>query len=327
MNQSIGVDEIIVMDDCSIDDSVRTVNKKFPGIAIYSTGDNTGPGVARNIGASKCKNNVILFLDHDIELERAAIESLLKFMNRFPTYSIFVPLIVFSADTNIVQSAGTRVHYLGISLLSEHYGKHRSAVSTVEDLSAFGGGCYLENRNRMALCAEYDEIFFYALEDTDYAITQKRLGNKALLVPSAVVRHRSGSSKGLSHTKIDSRYPGRKLFLLSRNHLFLVAKHYPYTYLILCFVPGIVFSLGLIAYSFVNSTDWKAGLHGHISFFRHWNRILKFRKKTKRYAFDSAMLEASLSIKKNTYNGRFARIAYAVLNAFFTSYGKLFLRL
>lgn len=61
--------EVIVVDDCSSDDSytkLREYSKTTNlNIKIYKTDKNSGPGIARNIGIDKCSGEWILFVDSD----------------------------------------------------------------------------------------------------------------------------------------------------------------------------------------------------------------------------------------------------------------------
>lgn len=59
--------EIIVVDDCSTDNTI-TVLKKYNNIKILSTPKNSRQGAARNIGLDNCTGDYILFVDSDDSL-------------------------------------------------------------------------------------------------------------------------------------------------------------------------------------------------------------------------------------------------------------------
>lgn len=62
--QAIPVDEIVVVDDGSADNTVNLIQKKFPEVNLLQTGGN-GPGAARNTGVEASSGDVIMFLDSD----------------------------------------------------------------------------------------------------------------------------------------------------------------------------------------------------------------------------------------------------------------------
>lgn len=63
--------EVIVVDDCSTDDSV-TVAESF-GVRVLRTPRNSGPSVARNLGAAAADGEVLMFVDSDVALADDAV--------------------------------------------------------------------------------------------------------------------------------------------------------------------------------------------------------------------------------------------------------------
>jgi glycosyltransferase involved in cell wall biosynthesis len=70
--------EVIVVDDCSTDDSVARAARH--GVTVLSTGQNGGVAVARNLGAAHATGDILFFLDSDVALSagglRRAVELL-----------------------------------------------------------------------------------------------------------------------------------------------------------------------------------------------------------------------------------------------------------
>lgn len=65
-NQTYSNYELIVIDDCSTDNTYEVV-KKYPNIKLFQTPVNSRQGAARNIGLNNCSGDYILFLDADDE--------------------------------------------------------------------------------------------------------------------------------------------------------------------------------------------------------------------------------------------------------------------
>jgi poly(ribitol-phosphate) beta-N-acetylglucosaminyltransferase len=59
--------EVIIVDDCSTDNSIKIAESFFPrdNYYILSTNKNSGPGTARNVGVNKSIGKYILFMDSD----------------------------------------------------------------------------------------------------------------------------------------------------------------------------------------------------------------------------------------------------------------------
>lgn len=67
LNQTYSNYELIVIDDCSTDNTYQII-KKYPSIKLLQTPVNSRQGAARNIGLDNCSGDYIMFLDSDDSL-------------------------------------------------------------------------------------------------------------------------------------------------------------------------------------------------------------------------------------------------------------------
>ena len=78
--QSYNNFEVIIIDDCSTDDSYKNLldytKKSKMNIKVYKTKKNSGPGIARNIGIEKSKGEYITFIDNDDWVESKLLEKI-----------------------------------------------------------------------------------------------------------------------------------------------------------------------------------------------------------------------------------------------------------
>ncbi len=79
-NQTYNDFEVIIVDDCSTDDSYNKLleykkNSKLK-LYVYKTNVNSGPGVARNIGINKSNGEYITFIDNDDWVEKKMLEEI-----------------------------------------------------------------------------------------------------------------------------------------------------------------------------------------------------------------------------------------------------------
>jgi len=81
LNQNLKDVEIICVDDCSKDGSLKVLKKferKDKRVRVIENKKNIGPGLSRNVGIRKAHGEYVCFLDSDDWLERDACEKLYK---------------------------------------------------------------------------------------------------------------------------------------------------------------------------------------------------------------------------------------------------------
>ena len=68
LNQKLTVDEIIIVDDCSRDNTNEII-KKYKNIKLLRNDKNMGLGYNRNLAIKNSKNNIIASIDADVEID------------------------------------------------------------------------------------------------------------------------------------------------------------------------------------------------------------------------------------------------------------------
>ncbi|MDP9861449.1 MULTISPECIES: glycosyltransferase [Streptosporangium] len=74
--------EIIYVDDCSTDDSVRVAESH--GVRVLSTPRNSGVSAARNLGVAHARGEVLFFLDSDVALAPDAVAQAVALLGSDP---------------------------------------------------------------------------------------------------------------------------------------------------------------------------------------------------------------------------------------------------
>lgn len=84
LSQTVQPDEIIVVDDCSPDNTGIWVAEHYPQVRVLRPSANGGTSASRNLGAKAASGNLVLFLDHDDELLPHAVETLCDLLKKYP---------------------------------------------------------------------------------------------------------------------------------------------------------------------------------------------------------------------------------------------------
>lgn len=93
--------EVIVVDDCSSDDTVAVVHtfaKSEPRVRLIALPKNIGPGAARNVAIESARGNWIALLDADDQYRPARLEQLLGLATRNGADMVSDNILVCSKD-------------------------------------------------------------------------------------------------------------------------------------------------------------------------------------------------------------------------------------
>jgi glycosyltransferase involved in cell wall biosynthesis len=91
-SQKRSADEVLIVDDCSSDETPEFIQNKFPDVKIIRHERNSGPSVARNTGLANATGAVVVFLDDDDQLLEDAlfnIEANILQLGNYLQYPVF----------------------------------------------------------------------------------------------------------------------------------------------------------------------------------------------------------------------------------------------
>ncbi|MGX2993053.1 glycosyltransferase family 2 protein [Streptomyces sp. JNUCC 64] len=74
--------EILLVDDCSTDDSVAVAEAL--GVRVVSTGVNSGVAITRNTGAAHARGEIVVFVDSDVAMEPDAVANAVAMLRENP---------------------------------------------------------------------------------------------------------------------------------------------------------------------------------------------------------------------------------------------------
>ena len=196
LRQTLKIDQIIMVDNCSKDDSVNLINKEYPFVEVFVMERNLGLTDAYNFGMEHARNEWVILANNDIVLEERCIETLsASVMN---THTIAVPLFVSIHDPNLKQSCPVRYFpslrfpWTSLRLKYETDGVFETDIA--------GFGLLLANRTEVGTIDSRFPIYF---DEDDFSLECKRKGIEIVLVSASKVYHYgSGTIGRISRKKI-----------------------------------------------------------------------------------------------------------------------------
>lgn len=176
LNQTYTNFELIIVDDCSTDNSLEEISKiKDERIIVYQLKNNSGPAVARNYGISNSKGNYISFLDSDDHYENTFLESTFNILNNSSDKIGFT-----WTGIRLHEGENTKEQIWDPKLLEDTYHTFLNGIQigtsagTTVKREVFET-CGLFNENLLA--AEDTEFFLRISQSFDFLVIKKMLVN------------------------------------------------------------------------------------------------------------------------------------------------------
>lgn len=209
--------EIIITDDCSTDSSVAFIRQYYPLIRLIINTRNQGFSKSCNKGITEAKNDLILLLNTDIELNINYLESQFKYFELPDTFGVMSKII--GAKNGETQDTARFLTYSGFKIKANNF-------YYLEDEDFLAPTAYLSGANALIDAKKlrdiggFDEIFspFYC-EDFELGLRAWRLGWKCYYDPKSYCIH--------DHSSTTKNYRTRNWVkaIFFRNRLFVHAIH------------------------------------------------------------------------------------------------------
>ena len=215
--------EIIVVDDCSTDDSCDFLGKSYPNIKVFKNKTNQGFSRTCNIGIAKSSNNYICVCNTDVQFEED------YFLEAFAVISQNRPFALKGDILNYLN--GEYANTDRTCKLIFKSGLFRFKCDIEPDNTNFGlevgqqfvglGCCFIAEREKLLNLGGFNEIFspFY-WEDSDLCIRALKKGYQVFYAPQCKVHHFASSTiSKKSKTKFRKLISNRNKFLFTWIHI------------------------------------------------------------------------------------------------------------
>lgn len=220
--------QIIVVDNCSQDDSVKTL-KSIQGIKLIENDKNLGYAGGMNVGIKYAmKNNFdkVVLLNNDIYADKAFLTNI---VNASKKADIVAPKIYFAPGHEfhrrryrkedlgkVIWFAGSRIDWQNI--IGYHIGVDEidtGQFNKTTEIDFASGACMLISKEVFEQIGYFDEKYFLYLEDMDFCFRAKLAGFKIIFEPRAVIWHKNAQSTGGSGSKVQDYYITRNRMLFA----------------------------------------------------------------------------------------------------------------
>lgn len=211
--------EIIIIDDCSSDQSLDFLNKNYPQIKILKNENNLGFSKTINKGIFASKHELILLLNSDVKLSEDYFIDQFKYFELPDTFGVMGKIIGW--DDEEVQDGAKYPEFEGFKLkTSLNYLPCEIENKDFLFSLYLSGANALVSREKLIQLGGFNELFspFY-IEDVDLSVRAWRCGYTCYFEPKAICRHKTSESIRTKEKKVFIRT------IYNRNKLFFHAIH------------------------------------------------------------------------------------------------------
>lgn len=258
--------EIIVADDCSIDDSLDFLRHKYPDAKIVQNESNSGFSVTCNLGIKHAAGEYICVTNTDVMFDEDYFLIAMKELSKERVFAVKGDIINYADNRqNVINIERTRLLYFKKGFL-------RFKNGPLQDESCFDisfvalGCCFICNAAILKELCGFDEIYApYYWEDDDLPLRAIERNYTVNYVPECIVYHKLSSTIGTTQTKTKRKLiSNRNKFIFSWQHM----KGLKRWLLHLFFTTFFLLTRWLIL-------DWKY----YCGFIMALSRVFLFRKK------------------------------------------------
>ncbi len=211
--------EVVVVDNGSQDDTAEWLRSSYPTVRLVRLPTNRGFAAATNCGIRATRSPLIVTLNNDTVAPPDFLAHLVHASTRFPEVGMFAATLLLPTSPSRVDAAGLEIDRLGVAWNAGR-GLPPHELSTRHG-PIFGpcAGAALYRRSLFEDVGLFEEAFFAYLEDAELAWRARWAGWRCLWVPQAQVIH--------EHSATGRRNAARKFWLLGRNRIWALRRHYP----------------------------------------------------------------------------------------------------
>ena len=205
--------EIMVVDDCSTDDSLKILEEEFPDVKRLKTPINMGFQKANNYGIKKSDSRLVMPINNDIKLDEDALFHLADHFEKGSVFAVSGKFFGFDGKTFLYGNRG------GYFKNGHFYLYEKEPDDNSQTLFACGGA-FMVDRKRYLELGGFDNLYhplYY--EEIDLSYRALKRGWEVCYEPKSIAYHKVQST-------ITKQEKKRSIELISaRNNYLFVWKN------------------------------------------------------------------------------------------------------
>lgn len=249
--------KIMIVDNCSTDNSFSKLSERFDDIELHRTEENLGYTGGINFGLKIIKEkkaDYILILNNDTIVDKEFLNHLIDALENNSSAGAACGTILANHDRNKIWYAGGSINKFRGIAIHNFKDEDISSLPSKNVVTEFVTGCMILIRNEILENVGFeDERFFMYLDDIEYSIRIQTKGYILLYVPKSIIYHKVFGEK-------ENPF---KLYYSVRNRLLLIntAVKHPFRFFARIYFYLVILSK-LLFWKFTNTNFFEAGYAG-----------------------------------------------------------------
>ena len=276
------IHNIYLIDNGSNDDSVEFIRSNFNRVKIIKLDKNYGFAKGYNIGLKNIDDDILCLLNNDVEVSENWTEEILKQFAAEPNTAVIQPKLKDYYNKSNFDYAGAAGGFLdkygypycngriynNVEVDKNQYDKTREIFWAC-------GACFFIRNNIFKKFGGFDDVYWAHFEEIDLCWRLQNHGFKIRFNAKSIVYHANGGT--LNHNNPN------KTYLNHRNMLFTITKNSKNN-LFFLLIEKFFIDLIIAVYTLFNKgiMHFVAIIKAYLSFYKHINLLIKFRKNNKR---------------------------------------------
>ncbi|MBT3514448.1 MAG: glycosyltransferase family 2 protein [Nitrospina sp.] len=176
--------EVMVIDDCSTDNSLKVLADEFPEIRTEKTPHNLGFQEANNYAVILADSKIVMPMNNDIKLDPKALYHLIQYFDNKDIFAVSGKIFAFDQTTFLY---GNRGGYF----LKGHFHLYEKPPEDDSQTLFACGGAFMVNRQKYIDLGGFDSLYhplYY--EEIDLSYRALKRGWKVYYEPQSIAYHK-----------------------------------------------------------------------------------------------------------------------------------------
>ena len=260
--------EVILVDNCSTDDSLPRLKEAFPDLHYVENDDNLGFSEGNNSGIDYALAQgfeYLLLLNNDTFVAPDFLSEMMKMLESDPSIGAIQPKIYYNHDRNLIWSAGGKFSSTFTLPWSRGNNKQdRGNYNEVMEIDWITGCAFLVRSKIIKEVGGLSNLFFYGcFDDVEWSFRIKESGYRLMYCPTSVVYHAVAASSSGEKGAEGVLKPFFH-YMVNRNHIILLRLHTKPIFKFTSYLYQLIKCGGSVGYFLLRNRPkkLKAALHG-----------------------------------------------------------------